>query len=354
MKNHLKGLDTLRALAALTVVWGHIELFKKNKGLPNLLDNPIIHLPSGRMAVILFFVISGFLITYLLVKEQTNNESISFKKFYLRRILRIWPLYYTILLLSFLLFRVEYSGTTLALCFSIFPNIAHTLGVGWPSSPQIWSIGVEEQFYLFWPLLLTVIPEKRIPLVLILFFIGYSLCPIAFKIINYKTLHNQELGTIVDGFFYTTKFNCMSIGALIGFLYAKKSRCINYMSNNSVAILSIGIALFFWCYGVTFNYLTEEIYSIIFSFAILNIVNNPNIKIDNGVTRFVGTISYGIYMYHWIIILLTEKYVPMSENITLFNITLYTIVVIGTILISWLSYISLEKYFLEIKTRYET
>lgn len=161
MKNHLKGLDTLRALAALTVVWGHIELFKKNKGLPNLLDNPIIHLPSGRMAVILFFVISGFLITYLLVKEQTNNESISFKKFYLRRILRIWPLYYTILLLSFLLFRVEYSGTTLALCFSIFPNIAHTLGVGWPSSPQIWSIGVEEQFYLFWPLLLTVIPEKK-------------------------------------------------------------------------------------------------------------------------------------------------------------------------------------------------
>jgi peptidoglycan/LPS O-acetylase OafA/YrhL len=67
MKKYLKGLDTLRAIAALIVVWGHIELLKKTKNLENLLDNRFIPIPNGHIAVILFFVISGFLITYLFI-----------------------------------------------------------------------------------------------------------------------------------------------------------------------------------------------------------------------------------------------------------------------------------------------
>ena len=69
MVKYLKGLDTLRALASLIVVWGHIELIKQQKGLPNLLGSNF-YLPSGRLSVILFFVLSGFLITYLLVKNE--------------------------------------------------------------------------------------------------------------------------------------------------------------------------------------------------------------------------------------------------------------------------------------------
>ena len=62
MTNYLKGLDTLRAIAALIVVWGHIELLKRKKGFENLIDKDF-HIPSGHLAVVLFFVISGFLIT---------------------------------------------------------------------------------------------------------------------------------------------------------------------------------------------------------------------------------------------------------------------------------------------------
>ena len=134
MTNYLKGLDTLRAIAALIVVWGHIELLKRKKGFENLIDKDF-HIPSGHLAVVLFFVISGFLITYLLVKERDREGKISFKKFYLRRILRIWPLYYLIILLSFLLFREDYSGRTIFLCLSIFPNVAHAFSEGWASSP---------------------------------------------------------------------------------------------------------------------------------------------------------------------------------------------------------------------------
>ena len=71
-RNHLKGLDTLRAIAAIIVVWGHIELFKKERGIQNLIDDGF-YLPSGHISVILFFVISGFLITYLLTLEKKRN-----------------------------------------------------------------------------------------------------------------------------------------------------------------------------------------------------------------------------------------------------------------------------------------
>ena len=104
MKVYFKGLDTLRAIAALVVVIGHIELQKKEIGIPNLINHPYIRLASGHIGVVLFFVLSGFLITYLLAKEKEKAGKIAFKKFYIRRIFRIWPLYYLILLLSFLFF----------------------------------------------------------------------------------------------------------------------------------------------------------------------------------------------------------------------------------------------------------
>jgi peptidoglycan/LPS O-acetylase OafA/YrhL len=84
MKLHFRNLDTFRAIAALIVVIHHIELFKLWRDIPDI-DN---YIPSGHIAVVLFFVLSGFLITYLLIKEKESHENISFKKFYLRRIFR--------------------------------------------------------------------------------------------------------------------------------------------------------------------------------------------------------------------------------------------------------------------------
>ena len=126
MKEHLKGLDTLRAIAALVVVIGHIELIKKNNNITSF-----DYAPSGHIAVVLFFVLSGFLITFLLSKELDSTSTISFKKFYMRRILRIWPLYYLILLISILIIPAKQSIISYILCFTIFPNVAHAIGEGW-------------------------------------------------------------------------------------------------------------------------------------------------------------------------------------------------------------------------------
>lgn len=353
MVKYLKGLDTLRAIAALVVVWVHLELLKKEQGLPNLIDLHF-NLPSAHVGVILFFVLSGFLITFLLVKEREKEGKISFKKFYIRRILRIWPLYYIIIILSFLIFRVDYSVKTIALCLSIFPNIAHAIGDGWPTSPQIWSIGVEEQFYLLWPLALTLIPEKKTSLYLIVFFIGYSLLPHFIGFVNDETFQHDGFRNVINKFFISTSFNAMSIGALVGFLYAKNSEFLEYINNYYVAYISISLSVILWFSDFKLSYFTYEFYSLLFAVSIYNVVVNPKINIDTNLTSFIGKISYGVYMYHWIIILLVLKYIPIIGHNLIYNLVVYCSVFGLTLLISWVSYISVEKYFLDIKSRFET
>src|SRR5258706_4011675 len=97
---YFKGLNGVRAIAALIVVLSHIDQFSDVLQIkkPGFLGNGM-----GGYAVDMFFVLSGFLITYLLFLEKEKTEHISLKKFYLRRIFRIWPLYYFALFVAILL-----------------------------------------------------------------------------------------------------------------------------------------------------------------------------------------------------------------------------------------------------------
>lgn len=93
---HLPGLNGLRALAALTVLWGHV--FQRDFGNWGIEG---YSLPLLRFdGVTLFFVISGFLITFLLLNEHERSRTISVPKFYMRRVLRIWPLYYVYMVIA--------------------------------------------------------------------------------------------------------------------------------------------------------------------------------------------------------------------------------------------------------------
>lgn len=355
VKNHLKGLDTLRALAALIVVFGHIEMVKMDYKLENLIDSNSIIFPSGHIAVILFFVLSGFLITYLLVKEIETNKEISFKKFYMRRILRIWPLYYLIIILSYLLMYESQSIRSIFLCLTIFPNVAHAIGEGWGASPQIWSIGVEEQFYLVWPILLSTIflsKAKRIlPTLLLLFFVAYTILP---EVIGYINTHYVSIGFMggVEKFFYGSKYNCMAIGAFIGIAYANNKKWISTLNNNMIFI-PVGLIVFLlWFFKFELNPFTDELFSILFALIILGAIGNKTINIDNVVTKFLGKISFGIYMYHWIVLILVMNFLPRIENHFYYNCLLYLIVFSLTIFISWLSYRCIEQRFLNLKDKY--
>jgi peptidoglycan/LPS O-acetylase OafA/YrhL len=172
-KQYFKGLDGLRGIAAILVVLGHIELLKKTFNFNNVYDGggPFF-LYLGSLAVTFFFVLSGFLITFLLLKEKEQKGSISIRNFYLRRLLRIWPVYYVLFILGFLIFPrlyiagiimpkpIEWSSYWNSFFFNLvlLPNFAK---VSNPIAFQSWSIGVEEQFYIFWPILVLKIKSLK-------------------------------------------------------------------------------------------------------------------------------------------------------------------------------------------------
>jgi peptidoglycan/LPS O-acetylase OafA/YrhL len=166
---HLNNLNALRFFAASAVIISHVELEKGIAHLPNALNSPFVRC-AGTEAVKFFFVLSGFLITYLLLKEREKTSTVSIKSFYVRRILRIWPLYYATVLIAFLLvphlhFITARDGIaelskhywqSFGLFLVFLPNLARIVYESVPAAMQCWSLGVEEQFYLLWPLLMKV------------------------------------------------------------------------------------------------------------------------------------------------------------------------------------------------------
>ncbi|WP_157844663.1 acyltransferase family protein [Chryseobacterium sp. Leaf201] len=163
MKKIYPNLNSLRFIAALLVIVFHIELHKYLFKLPNLYSYGFFQI-IGKLGVVLFFVLSGFLITSLLLNEKVSTKNIHIKNFYIRRILRIWPLYYLIIIISFYvipyipilthpdktLFPDTLTNTypTIFYYLTIFANLAVPMFNHVAYASQTWSIATEEQFYL--------------------------------------------------------------------------------------------------------------------------------------------------------------------------------------------------------------
>jgi peptidoglycan/LPS O-acetylase OafA/YrhL len=163
---HLPALDGLRGIAILLVLFFHLEI--RDVGSVRLFSQIV---RMGWLGVDLFFVLSGFLITGILL--DSNKHKRYFANFYARRVLRILPLYYGFLLLAFYVlphFPALSSGPTprplVQLAFWLhFSNVLVTLQ-GWQASPALvphfWSLAVEEQFYLVWPLVVYLCSQKAL------------------------------------------------------------------------------------------------------------------------------------------------------------------------------------------------
>ncbi len=160
---YFPNLNALRFIAAFLVVVSHIEMYRGFFPIETHIHNPIISI-IGKLGVVLFFVLSGFLITNLLFIEDTVQKSISIKNFYIRRILRIWPLYFLIIILFVLpyidLFNIPgydinathtQFGWKLLVFFLLLPNLGLSIPLSFQHAAHTWSIGAEEQFYILWP-----------------------------------------------------------------------------------------------------------------------------------------------------------------------------------------------------------
>lgn len=115
---------------------------------------------------------------------------------------------------------------------------------------------------------------------------------------------------LTNKIFDALKFNCMAVGGIIAVIYKEKKLIIILLNRNTIiSYLLVVLPFILWGYGFYTNYFKDELYSILFATSILIITTNFRIiNIDNFITSFFGKISYGIYMYHWIILEMLFKY----------------------------------------------
>ena len=170
---YLPGLNGIRAVAALTVLFSHMFSPFGDWGLEPL----SFRIPWPEEPVTTFFVISGFLITYLLMNEIGKTDDVSIPKFYMRRILRIWPLYYVYMILAIVAVVCLNSPMDESVWYYTFfsGNISFALGIGLIPLFHYWSLGVEEQYYLWYPWVVKYNKERVSKVVIALCVIWFGL-----------------------------------------------------------------------------------------------------------------------------------------------------------------------------------
>jgi peptidoglycan/LPS O-acetylase OafA/YrhL len=363
---YFPNLNGLRAIGASIVMIGHVDFVKLLWGVSNVQWFPVF----GKIGVALFFSLSGFLITALLFNELQATHTVRLKDFYIRRILRIWPLYYWVVLLGLLVLnripalkipglsdemyqRMTVAGLVNVLL--IVPNFTHFYI---PYSDQRWSIIVEEQFYLIQPAVVRIF--RRRSRLVVVFCLLASSSEIFTGLVRVIHLDRHISAGVIGAVMEQLKYlGCIAVGCLASTLfYKRESRLREFIFSLSmqwvvlVAIVGLSLTSFYVLRneeGVDFR-----IYCVLFSIVVVNGALNPRniFRLETPVLNFLGRISYGIYMYHMMCIGIAFALVrPLAGNVVLQNILLYILSVGLTVLVSWLSFEYFESFFLRLKPR---
>jgi peptidoglycan/LPS O-acetylase OafA/YrhL len=359
---YFPNLNGLRFIAALFVFIHHLEQFKYLYKIDNFWNYyPFIKL-IGKLGVVLFFVLSGFLITYLLLAEEKLNSQINIKKFYIRRILRIWPLYFLVLFFGLFIFpNLNFIATPffnqeifnnnpfkIILVFLFFlPNLAYGIFGLIPYVSHTWSIGTEEQFYLIWPVLLKFTKNKlRIIVLVIIFYLTFKFLLFT-NFLNFIPFKN-----LILEFWLSFNIDCMAIGGLFSYLLFNKSKLLRFFLNKFSFYFILILVCFFLFSGINFLFFHYEVYAILFGIIILNLSSNNSFSriLENKVFNFLGKISFGIYMYHPFAIILTINIFNYFNFINNLGILFLSFVV--TLVLAGFSFFYFEKFFLIKKNKY--
>lgn len=369
---YFPGLHGLRFFAALAVVVAHVELLKSYHGYSNLADNLAVY-ELGRIAVTFFFVLSGFLITYLLLEEKRETGTVAIRKFYVRRIFRIWPLYYLVVFLAFMVIPHvkglaipstavaggDHQASILTLFLLLLPQVALSLYPPFPYAEPLWSIGVEEQFYLFWPLLMARF-RNVLPLAIAIAVGGMAVKAgaLAYASTSRDPSRLPFWNHFID-YFYFNRFECMAIGAVGAWLvFERKEGVLRFLFSKPVQILTYlftAMAVFTTRGKPILQY---GLHSVLFCIVILNVAVNEGslLKLRAPVFTLLGNISYAMYLLHEIAIGAVMHGIGVASG-TRFdglapNAALYAGGIIVTIGVSMLVYRFYETPFLRWKDRF--
>jgi peptidoglycan/LPS O-acetylase OafA/YrhL len=368
-KGYFENLDSLRFFSFLVVFLFHTKFYEWVHSFTsyNIFLWPARLLGSGGWGVTFFFVLSGFLITWLLLKEKQQNGRINIRFFYIRRILRIWPLYYVVFFIGFFLLPFfyrytghplffDYNGPLYAFFLSNFGLMhldpAYDAVRSFPLVLNIsWSVSIEEQFYLVWPFLFAFIPKR---------FFGWVLTGVLAAAITAGYFFHSEK---VIYYHTMTRMAELSIGGILANITLSGKKMSTTFRNLKLPVIvfiyilpaSLILVNFSYTFLPFYSFLIRIIVALFFGFIILeqNFSTHSLFKFGRlRLASYLGKISYGLYMLHPIAMFFTN--IIISKKFPQNSITGQALYISGSLLITiglaFLSYNLMEKKFLRVKT----
>lgn len=346
MRNHIRPLDCIRGIAVLCVVLFHLGM-----------------LQPGWVGVQIFFVLSGYLITSILLAERHKPLGQYLGRFYWRRSLRIFPLYLFFLTLAALCYwtlKVPASFSRdwpwLVTYTANFARMRET-DIG-STFVHLWSLGVEEQFYLIWPLVVYALSPAAFRMVIIALIITCPLARLGFYL-AFQGANQDWLGRTIYGL-PAFQFDAFAVGAAIAIWPIKNSG--KWFASSLVVTAACGAAVIAhqylafhaarkWTFGYAM-YLQAD-YGFVWGYTLINITSalfiayaiNSSVKLlQNKALVRVGVISYGVYIYHLPLLLCLQQ-LQMSKFLLL---PIYLAFVYA---VAEISYRFLESPFLALKDK---
>lgn len=306
----LPSLDGWRAVSIVLVLGGHSASVE---GFPVDWKPLVGWVFNGDLGVRTFFVISGLLITWLMLRETRSREAVSLKNFYLRRALRILPVYFVFLgvvalLQAFTPFS-QSNGQWIA-------NLTFTTGLlSWGGSGSwttghLWSLAVEEQFYIVWPLLFVgLLLTQRPRLALGLLVAPILLAPV-FRVIGYARLAPEPFQEIFSPYAFTTNCDALAIGCAAAILLSRhESGVVAFVTRHARLVAVAGLLCVIVPHVVAgfllAGYLTVPFRNTLQSLGIVVLILQSIALprghfyrlLNIGVVAWIGTLSYSLYIW---------------------------------------------------------
>lgn len=338
--NYMPQLDGLRALAVMCVAYEHWTPEIRHFGLP-----------WGAAGVQLFFVLSGFLITGILFKcHDYSDRSYSLKAFYARRFLRIFPLYYVVLAVTYVL---NVPGIHDSIWWHVFylSNFYFLFENNWTNSfGHFWSLSVEEQFYLFWPVMFLWVPRRY----LLRTTIGLMLV----GVISRFTLPLVFPDARLIGVLPNMNLDALGLGAMLAVLGRDRAVSFTRYCNYSVLAFVLLVALRLTGFEVPFHAPLERLSMLLFFTWLIHAASGGFGGVTGRVLElppllYLGKISYGLYILHNFAPA-AVRWMAATSGYSLLNASVPRLIamVIFTVAFASLSWFALEAPLNSLKSRF--
>ena len=238
----------------------------------------------------------------------------------------------------------------------LMANVSYSLYPIVPFASQLWSVGVEEQFYLVWPLINKTFKKNfhKILIYIVLFIVSLR---IVMELL-YNTYPDNKMFYVISFFLEHFRIQDMAIGGLAAnILFNKKELILRFLHSRDIEVINLIATVVSVFSGMNYGVFNEEVYALFFVIIIINAASNPNtiLKLEGKLFKFLGKISYGLYIYQILGIKLAVLFVfnyLSFKNDLYGNVVYYCVGTLITVALASVSYFFIEIKFLSLKEKF--